>query len=212
MALFSHDFLLGFGFPYPRLYQRGSVLVNPKELYALKIFLSSRRRGIVVVRPRCATRSILYEASWIDILAFGIGFGAFEAFALGAVALSQIGQYILRPEAIPEKYRREEDWKISLSNFSMLLVGPVERVSALCVHVFSNVIIILAVQQNIYLLFWLSFGFKTLVDGIAGWMTLEKDIENSTKVSQWWAYQSVFMTLALISVAGIVLLQKIWYS
>ncbi|MBT9166445.1 MAG: hypothetical protein DDT25_01130 [Chloroflexi bacterium] len=42
MALFSHDFLLGFGFPYPKLYQRGSVLVNPKELYALKILLWSR--------------------------------------------------------------------------------------------------------------------------------------------------------------------------
>lgn len=155
---------------------------------------------------------ILYEATWIDILAFGIGFGAFEAWALGFGALGQVGQYIFRPESIPQKYREEEDLKITVGNLSMSLVGPAERASTICIHVFSNVLIILAVQQNIYLLFWLSFGFKTLVDGIAGWMTLEKDIENSTKVSQWWAYQSVFMILALISIVGIVFLQKIWYS
>jgi uncharacterized membrane protein YidH (DUF202 family) len=152
---------------------------------------------------------ILNQASWIDILAFGIGFGAVEAFTLGLVALSQIGQYILRPESIPEKYRKEEDWKITFSSLSMLLVGPVERASTICIHVFSNVLIILAVQQNIYLLFWLSFGFKTLVDGIAGWMSLEKGIEDSTKVSQWWAYQSIFMILAIVSLLGIIFLQKI---
>jgi len=152
---------------------------------------------------------ILYQARWIDILAFGIGFGAVEAFVLGLIALGQIGQYILRPESIPEKYRKEEYRKSSLSNFSMLFVGPVERASAILIHVFSNVLIILAVQQNIYLLFWLSFGFKTLVDGIAGWMSLEKSIEDSTKVSQWWAYQSIFIVLALISLLGIILLQKI---
>ncbi|MCL0029768.1 YhfC family intramembrane metalloprotease [Dehalococcoidia bacterium] len=155
---------------------------------------------------------ILYQATWVDILAFGIGFGAFEAFVLGLMALGQLGQCMVRPESIPDKYRKEEDGKITLSNFSLLFVGPVERVSAICFHVFSNVLVILAVQQNIYLLFWLSFGFKTLVDGIAGWMTLEKDIESSTNVAQWWAYQAIFMISALVSIIGIILLQKIWYS
>lgn len=152
---------------------------------------------------------VLHQATWVDILAFGIGFGAFEAFALGAGALGQVGHYILCPKSIPEKYRKEEDWKITLSSFSMLLVGPVERASAICFHVFSNVLIILAVQQDFYLLFLLSFGFKTLIDGIAGWMHLEKDIESSTNVAQWWAYQAIFMISALISVAGIILLQRI---
>jgi uncharacterized oligopeptide transporter (OPT) family protein len=67
----------------------------------------------------------------------------------------------------------------------------------------------LAVQQNIYLLFWLSFGFKSFVDGIAGWMHLEKDIKNVTKASQCWAYESIFIVLAPISIVGIMLLQRI---
>jgi hypothetical protein len=37
---------------------------------------------------------ILYQASWVDILAFGIGFGAIEAFVLGLVVLGQIDYYI----------------------------------------------------------------------------------------------------------------------
>lgn len=151
---------------------------------------------------------ILYQASWVDILAFGIGFGAFEAFALGLMALGQIGQYIFYPESIPEKYRKEEDWKITSNTLLMIPVGIVERASTLLIHVFSNVLIILAVQQNICLLFWFSFGFSILVDGIAGWMSLEKDIENVTKASQMWAYQSIFMILALVSLLGTILLEK----
>ncbi len=91
----------------------------------------------------------------------------------------------------------------------MLPVAPVERVSALLVHIFTKVLIILAVQQNIYLLFWLSFGFKSLVDAIAGWMHLEKDITNVTKASTLWAYESIFMILAIVSLIGIIVLQKI---
>ena len=155
---------------------------------------------------------ILYQASWVDILAFGIGFGAFEAFALGLLVLAQISQYMLRPESIPvteEEYKKKEDWK-TICNYAILLPAPiVERVSTLCIHVFSSVLIILAVQQNNYLLFWLSFCFKTLVDGIAGWLLLMHDAENVTKASPVWAHQSIFMILALLSVAGTILLQRI---
>jgi uncharacterized membrane protein YhfC len=97
---------------------------------------------------------ILYQASWVDILAFGIGFGAIEALVLGLVSLGQIVQYMLRPESIPEEYTKEENRKVTSNDLLMLPVAPVERASTLCIHVFSNVLIILAVQQNIYLLFW----------------------------------------------------------
>jgi len=55
----------------------------------------------------------------------------------------------------------------------MIPIGIVERAATLPIHIFTKAIIVLAVQQNIYLLFWLSFGFKSLVDAIAGWMYLE---------------------------------------
>ena len=150
---------------------------------------------------------ILNQANWVNALAFGVGFGAVEAFVLGLAALGGVVYYTFCPESIPEKDWGK--WRITPNSLRMIPIGIVERVSALCIHVFSKVLIILAVQQNIYLLFWFSFGFKTLIDGIAGWMHLKKDILSVTKASQWWAYQSIFIVLALISLIGIILLQKI---
>ncbi len=150
---------------------------------------------------------ILYQATWVDMLAFGIGFGAFEVFVLGVALLVQIGQYILRPESIPEENREEDKW--TPSNISMLFLPPVEKAAVLCTHVFSGVLIILAVQQNIYLFFGLAFGFRSLVDGIAAWMRLEKDIGSSREASLWWRYQSIYIALAFISLLGIMFLQAL---
>ncbi|MEW6039852.1 MAG: hypothetical protein AB1648_16655 [Pseudomonadota bacterium] len=41
---------------------------------------------------------------------------------------------------------------------------------------------------------------------LAGRMHLEKGIKNLAKPAQWWAYESIFMILALISIAGIMFL------
>ncbi|MFW0860459.1 MAG: YhfC family glutamic-type intramembrane protease, partial [Dehalococcoidia bacterium] len=125
---------------------------------------------------------ILYQANWVYTLAFGVGFGAIEALVLGLLSLVRIGYYTIRPKSIPEKER--EGLKITPDSLRTIPLGIVERVSALLIHIFTKAAIILAVQQSIYLLFWFSFGFKSLVDGIAGWMHLEKDIRSVTKASQ----------------------------
>ena len=151
----------------------------------------------------------LYQANWEDALAFGIGFGAIEALVLGLLLLCGGIYYGFRSQSIPEEDRALWSKGVSVT-LQEMPIPIVERASTLCIHVFSNVLIILAVQLNIYLLFWFSFGFNVLVDGFAGWMILEKDIKNSTNVSQWWAYQSIFVTLAIISLVGIMLLQRIY--
>ena len=151
---------------------------------------------------------ILYQATWVDILAFGIGFGAIEAIVLGLISLFGAVYHMFHAQSIPEEDRAHLGEGISVT-LPWMPIPIVERASAICVHVFSNMLIVLAVQQNIYLLFWFSFGFKSLVDGIAGWMSLEKGIENVTKASLMWAYQSIFMILALICIVGIIFLQRI---
>lgn len=151
---------------------------------------------------------ILYQATWVDILAFGIGFGAIEAIALGLISFFGGVYHMFYAQSIPEEDRANLGEAISVS-LPFMPIPILERASSICIHVFCNVLIVLAVQLNIYLLFWFSFGFKCLVDGIAGWMDLEKDIDNVTKASLMWAYQSIFMILALISIVGIMFLQRI---
>ena len=152
---------------------------------------------------------ILYQANWEDTLAFGVGFGAAAALVLGLLSFGGVAYYAFRPGSIPEEHK--ENWTQITSDTLLWMPLPVvERLSTLLIHIFTKVLIILAVQQDIYLLFWLSFGFISLVNGIAGWIRLEKDILSVTKVSQWWAYESVFIILALISLIGIMLLQRIY--
>jgi uncharacterized membrane protein YhfC len=150
---------------------------------------------------------ILNQANWLNILAFGVGFGTIEAFVLGLVSLARIGYYTFRPESIPEK--DVEGFRITSNSLSMIPIGILERVSAISIHIFTKALVFLAVQQGFYALFWLSFVFKSFVDGIASWMILEKDIRSITIASKLWVYQSVFVILALISMLGIVLLPKI---
>jgi uncharacterized membrane protein YhfC len=80
---------------------------------------------------------ILYQASWVDILAFGVGFGAVEAFVLGLVALGGVVYHTIHPESIPEEDK--EKWKITPNSLLMIPVGIVERAITLPIHIFTKV-------------------------------------------------------------------------
>ncbi len=54
--------------------------------------------------------------------------------------------------------------------------------------------------------FWLAFFCKTFIDGIAGWLHLEKDIREETDPRRHWSYQGIFAALAAAGLLGI----KLW--
>lgn len=138
---------------------------------------------------------VLNQAEWPDILSFGIGFGAVEALYMGLSYLLYL---------IGSKYTAEPDDRLAVTKNNLLLipVATVERISTLFVHLYSCVLIFVAVQENAYSYFWLSFAFKTLVDGIAGWLILEKDARKTNIASQQWSYQIIFAILGLIGLYG----------
>lgn len=132
----------------------------------------------------------LYDANWASALAFGVGFGAAEAFLLGFFSLFQ---------ALKEKR------KTALELLTSQLAPIIERIFALSVHAFSKVLIVLAVQQSNYTLFWYSFGFKSLLDaiatfGIMRWKVLDK-------LSRIWIMELIVAIFGLISVLGLWLLR-----
>ena len=132
----------------------------------------------------------------MSILGYGIGFGAFEALALG---ISSVIYLVKRKNVEDDTGNR---FSLNMNNILMIPVGIVERIFTLFIHVFCCVLIIIAVQENLYLYFWISFVFKSLVDAIAAWLILEKGIRNISKASQHWAYQSIFIILGLIALIG----------
>ncbi|MBI2176183.1 YhfC family intramembrane metalloprotease [Candidatus Woesearchaeota archaeon] len=134
---------------------------------------------------------MLRAASWPEALVFGVGFGATEAWVLGLFSLSQ---------AAEEKQKK-------VSEFILTATAPViERIFALFVHAFTTVLIVLAVQQSSYLLFWFSFGFKSLLDSIAAFGHLKWKV----LPSRIWLMELIVAVFGTISLLGLLLLYGIY--
>ncbi|MCG8499115.1 MAG: YhfC family intramembrane metalloprotease [Firmicutes bacterium] len=138
----------------------------------------------------------LNQAELKNILGYGIGFGAFEALSLGTGNVT----YLVKHKNIEDDTGNR--FSLNMNNILLIPLGIVERIFTLFIHVFSCVLIFIAVQENLYLYFWVSFVFKSFVDAIAAWLILEKDIRNISKASQHWVYQSIFIILGLIALIG----------
>lgn len=87
----------------------------------------------------------LKEADWNQAVAFGIGFGAMEAFLLGAVSFIGLLMVIVFFEHIPAE-AKDQIAKGLGDNFAVIPLPIVERIIALLVHVFSSVLIVYGVQ------------------------------------------------------------------
>jgi uncharacterized membrane protein YhfC len=114
-------------------------------------------------------RTRLKGAGWDTAVAFGIGFGAIEAFLLGII------QFVGLLTAIAFWGQMPEDARIALTQtpiaFGLAYVPlPVaERLSALMAHVFTSVLIIYGVRVRDGRWFWLSFVYKSALDAFAAW-------------------------------------------
>lgn len=108
----------------------------------------------------------LKGASWKQALAFGIGFGAVEAFLLGLSSLGNMVAAAVNPGIIPpealEQLARANDIRLSLAPI-------VERFFTVLVHIFANVLIFYAVAARKPAAFWVAFLYKTLIDSAAAY-------------------------------------------
>jgi len=145
----------------------------------------------------------LKAAGWKDAVAFGIGFGAAEAFVLGLLTFVGLLAAIGFWEQIPE------DAKASLAaetgyqpGPAVLLLPVAERLSALVVHVLTCVLIVYAVRCNHFRWFWLSFLYKAVVDAFAAWAILATPMTQSvTDLATFETAGGVFAALGLACLA-----------
>lgn len=139
---------------------------------------------------------LLRQADSTGALSFGVGFGAAEALLLGFFSLVKVHKM------------KEKDRQSVKSGLPLLAAASViDRTSVLFVHAFTKVLIVLAVQQSNYALFWLSFGFKSLLDAIAAfghlkWKVLEKP-------SRLWVLEVIVVIFGLVSLFGLWLLRPV---
>jgi hypothetical protein len=130
-----------------------------------------------------------------EVLALGLGFGAIEAFILGSFA------------SIASIFTPQTNAPFDVLTWSNTLVGPFERMLTLPIHTVSVVLIVRALVGRQWRWFWVSFVYKSAVDGVAAWLLLS----GTNLLSHHWLMEWIcFAPFALLGVIGLVYLGKNW--
>jgi len=117
-------------------------------------------------------KSKLKRAGWKEAIAFGIGFGATESIFIGFSSFTSILVFVIFPtivESIPPEYQLQ-----LLSQLNMgteIIFAPIlERLFVLFAHIFSTVLVFMAVRSKKMFYLVISILYKTLLDGIIPWL------------------------------------------
>jgi uncharacterized membrane protein YhfC len=128
-------------------------------------FLTGFFEVILVYLALRFTRSGRETAStWQGALAFGVGFGALEAFLLGLLSLVGTLPAVVMPQLYPLPSLQD----IARANDVVWAVAPIwERFFTVLIHIVSNVLICYAIARRQVGWMWLAVAYKTLLDAVA---------------------------------------------
>jgi len=147
------------------------------------------------------------SADYKGVVAFGLGFGAVEAFLVGLASFVTLLLVILIPDKLPEQMVKAIT---SGSHSPLIIPAPiVERITAILLHAFSCVLIVYAVRTKAWKWFWVSFWYKTAVDGVAGLMHLENLLKDISTAGMW-VVELVFLPFGLVGLWGLLAFHKRW--
>jgi uncharacterized membrane protein YhfC len=148
----------------------------------------------LVVRTRLKT------AGWNQAVAFGIGFGAIEAFLLGLGTCLPLLAVLVIGDQLPGD-TMEKISGLYGPGLAGIPLPVIERITALVAHVFAIVLIVHGVRARQIRWFWMSFAYKTAIDAFAAWGVLSFGAKDSiAKLALFEAWVAVF---ALIGLAGL---------
>jgi uncharacterized membrane protein YhfC len=146
-------------------------------------------------------------ADWKEAVGFGLGFGAIEAFLIGASSFLLILLTLLAPNKLPPQLLR---FATSRSNSLLVIPAPiVERITIILLHAFSCLLIVYAVQVQAGKWFWVSFFYKTTVDAIAGFIHITYGIENLTAFGTW-IMELSFLPFGIVGAWGLWVFRNQW--
>jgi uncharacterized membrane protein YhfC len=187
------------------LHAAGTSLGRPLFWVYIGLLTGIFECGITYV---IVARTKLREADWATSLAFGIGFGATEAFVLGALSLIGMAAAILFHQFLPQATQARLAAQLAgRAEFLPLMLPILERAGTLFVHAFSCVAIVYGFRtRRVWSWFALAFVYKSAVDGVAAWglevFKPRESVAGLTTVELW------MLPFAIVGFAGLVWLRR----
>jgi uncharacterized membrane protein YhfC len=150
-------------------------------------------------------RTRLKAAGWDEAVAFGIGFGAVEAFLLGFLQFAGLVAVMAFWDQVPEETRAAMAQGPMGLGLASIPLPVAERLSALVAHVFSSVLIVYGVWVGEWLWFWLSFAYKSALDALAAWAILVRFLDS---LSHLIALEAAVGGFAIVGLVGLAFLHR----
>jgi uncharacterized membrane protein YhfC len=138
----------------------------------------------------------LVRAPWGKVLAFGVGFGAFEALLLGLASLAAMLAGLLMPQSL------NAQTMATLARSSDLLYGLVpvaERLAVIFVHIFCNVLLFYSVMRRQVRWMWVAFIYKSLLDTVAAFAQAW-GVETAGRV---WTIEACIIVFGVVACWGV---------
>jgi uncharacterized membrane protein YhfC len=141
------------------------------------------------------------RARWPQVVAFGIGFGAFEALLVGLGSLLSVALAM----AIPDKFPKAALDQIVESGHLSIQLAPIsERFFAVVGHLATNVMLFYGASRRAPRWFWLAFVYKSAIDAAAAFY-LQGQGTTISLVRLW----TMEVVVAVWSIAGLLIIQWI---
>lgn len=135
------------------------------------------------------------NADWKQAVAFGNGFGSFEALLLGLFTLVVTLVGLFSPQSLPPEALSQ--LQLPPGNVWLwVAVGPVERVLAITVHIFSAVLAVYAWRARRWGYFGLSVLYKTAGDAVGAFGLMSYGALET--LSRIWTLEAILFLIALV--------------
>ncbi len=156
-----------------------------------------------------ALKTKLKKVTYKQAIAFGLGFGGFEAFSLGALSFINIYAFVVLPEVINQVPAEVQTVLLQQLNQSTWVVPAaiLERVFIIFVHVFCSLLVFYALKQAQKKYLYYSIGYKTLVDALVPALQVYVGTMTLTSV---YLLELPFIALGLFSLLGIRWIHQYW--
>jgi len=153
-------------------------------------------------------RSKLREATLDEATAFGIGFGATEAFLLALSTLISLVMFLSNQsllDGLPPEVRQAVEAQLDVSPW-VLPAPALERLLTIFIHTFSALLIFASVTKARFGLFLGAFVYKSLVDAAVPY--LQSVLGSSASPVDVYLVETWVVALGIVGLIGSVQLRK----